>query len=752
MEMAYLGLFKKVLEWVLSNIFDPIFKWLTNLLSTIFSWIFNEILAPILLPVLEEALKFAFGLWKTIYSVQLYTLFSGVLKLIDYIETAFDVFIGIRDVTYTSSKGTITKSLLEVLIEQETISKIFWILTIAGLGIALILTIYSTAKSAFDLDFENKRPVSKVLASMMKTFVQFFTVPFFVYFLLKLSVVILRGITSVLNGGNKTTLGRIVFMIASLNAAKDSSFNVSNSELKITLGTSSKDVYRYPFYVVNSNGVSTRDYGDITKVMEYFNLADFDYLIGFIAAIFLLFTLAVCLLVFVQRIFEVILLYIVSPYFVSTIPLDDGQKFGRWREMFVAKCFSGFGSAVGMRLYLMVCPMIMSGSIQFFESSSPEMDYLVKLLFLAGGAWAVYKAGPMITQLFSFQAGQSEAMTQAAAGGFLYAHTAGKIMTKGKQMVSSVARGGGGRAGGSAGRTAAGVGDGASNAAGAGGGAQKFNGAKVGTGTTTTWKQGVKPTGTQRSGITIGANRSAQPGAGVNRGAQPGAGVNRGVQSGVSVNRGVQQESGANRYGQESGAYKGVKLGSIFQSTSDEQGNHKVRVMGFGYTTDAAGNTTSVKLPGLKFKKTESDHSMHVSKVHLPGVVNVKSNVENGKLNYSDVSVLGMRYQKSAEGSSFRVGSGIQVNKANDGTVSHVKVGGIKVHNTSEGTGVDIGSKFSVRSEPEGTKVSYGENLSFQTRRGHKSLESLHIGKLQYSRDGRITKTSKKPGTGGDKA
>lgn len=723
MEMAYLGLFQKILEWVLSNIFDPIFKWLTNLLSTVFSWIFNEILAPILLPVLEAALEFAFGLWKTIYSVQLYNLFSGVLKLIDYIEIAFDVFIGIRDVTYTSGKLTITGSLLEVLIQQETISRIFWILTIAGLGIALILTIYSTAKSALDLDFENKRPVSKVLASMMKTFVQFFTVPFFVYFLLKLSVVILRGITSVLNGGNNTTLGRIVFMIASLNAATDANYNVSTSELEITLGTSSADIYRYPFYAMNTNGVSTRDYGDITEVIKYFNLADFDYLIGFIAAIFLFFTLAICLIVFVQRIFEVILLYIVSPYFVSTIPLDDGQKFGRWREMFVAKCFSGFGSAVGMRLYLMVCPMIMSGSIQFFESSSPEMDYLVKLLFLAGGAWAVYKAGPMITQLFSFQAGQSEAMTQAAAGGFLYAHTAGKIMTKGKQMVSSVARGGGGRAGGLAGRTAAGMGDGASKAAGAGGGAQKFNGAKAGTGTTTAWKPGVKPTGTQRSGITIGANR------------------------------GGQHESSANQGGQhESGDYHGVKLGSVFQRTRDEYGNHKVRVMGFGYTTDAAGNTTSVKLPGLKFKKTESDHSMHVSKVHLPGVVNVKSNVENGKLNYSDVSVLGMRYQKSAEGSSFRVGSGIQVNKANDGTVSHVKVGGIKVHNTSEGTGVDIGSKFSVRSEPEGTRVSYGENLSFQTRRGHKSLESLHIGKLQYSRDGRITKTSKKPGTGGDKA
>ena len=72
----------------------------------------------------------------------------------------------------------------------------------------------------------------------------------------------------------------------------------------------------------------------MAHLIEDFNLADFDYLIGFIAAVFLLFTIAVCLIVFVQRVFELMLLYIVSPYFVCMIPLDDGERFGRWREMF----------------------------------------------------------------------------------------------------------------------------------------------------------------------------------------------------------------------------------------------------------------------------------------------------------------------------------------------------------------------------------------------------------------------------------
>ncbi len=467
MEYAYLGLFKKVFEWVLSRIIDPVYRFVSNLLVTVFSWIFEEILAPVLLPILEEALDFFISLWLEIYSNQLYLLFSGVLKLIDYLETAFDVFIGLRDVTYTQPDGTVVSgSLVEVLMQQKSISTVFWVITMGALGLALILTIYGTAKSAFDLDFENKRPVSKVLTAMMKTFIQFFTVPFFVYFMLKLSAVILRGVTTVLNFGNTTSLGRIVFMIASLNAAKNDNLNIgSDTALNIEFGTSSADTVRFPFYsMTGGNGISVKDYGNIKQVTEVFKLASFDYLIGFIAAVFLLFTIGVCLIVFVQRIFELMLLYLVSPYFVCMIPLDDGEKFGRWREMFIGKCFSGFGSVIGMRLFLMVCPMIMSNRIKFGVNTSPEMDYIMKLFFLAGGAWAVYKSGSMITSLLSYQAGSLEANTSAVAGGMLFSHTVGYAMAKGQQAIrTGLGRGragGAGRAGGLQGQGSSGQSDG----------------------------------------------------------------------------------------------------------------------------------------------------------------------------------------------------------------------------------------------------------------------------------------------------
>lgn len=433
MEYAYLGLFQKVFEWVLSKILDPVIRFVSNLLTTVLSWLFEEVLAPILFPVLKDALQFFVDLWMLIYSRFIYLLFSGILKLIDYLEKAFDVFIGLENVTYTVDGREISGTLVEVLMQQKAVSTAFWALTLGALGLSLLLTIYATAKSAFDLDFENKRPVSKVLAAMMKTFIQFFTVPFFVFFLLKLSAVILKGITGVLGFGGETTLGRIVFVIASLDASKTEGYNISNPGEGIKIGVT--DAERAPFY--NISGTGLKDYGRLMDVDEAFYLQDFDYLIGFIAAIFLLFTIGICLIIFVQRVFEICLLYLASPYFVCMIPLDDGEKFSRWREMFVGKCFTGFGSVVGMRLFLMICPIIMGNDITFGNEASPEMTYMIKLFFIAGGAWAVYKSGPMITSLISSQAGSSEASTAATVGGMLYAYTAGKMISKGQQLLRS---------------------------------------------------------------------------------------------------------------------------------------------------------------------------------------------------------------------------------------------------------------------------------------------------------------------------
>ncbi len=826
MNLVYLGLFEKVFNWVLDKIMEPVYKFVSSLLTTVLTWAFQKVLAPVLIPVLEDILKFAIDLWKTIMSVRLYILFSGVLKLVDYLQTAFDVFIGIKDVTYKDASGNvISGSLLEVLFQQNTISTVFWAMTIGALGLALILTVYATAKSAFDLDFENRRPVSKVLASMMKTFVQFFTVPFLVYFLIKLAAVILRGVTNVLSFGTETTLGRIVFVIASLDAAKNKAYNVSTASGGITLGTSSADEIRYPFYSLSGGGSGVKDYGNLSEVSEVFNLADFDYLIGFIAAVFLLFTIGVCLLVFVQRIFEVMLLYLVSPYFVCTMPLDDGEKFAKWREMFVGKCFTGFGSVIGMRLYLMICPMVMGNTIRFGSGVSPEMDYIMKLFFLVGGAWAVYKSGSMITSLLSFQAGQSENMTAALAGGVLFSQTAGRLMGVGQRLIAGGLRGG--RAGGSGREALPGAAAGkdqkdgqlfqgskagvAVGGLGAAAGLQKAMGGKalagkgglaggiggLGGRTSMSGKALAGRRSTISGGIGVSPGRLSEKGAaGARRntisggiGVSPGrlsvsgaAGARRNtISGGVGVSPGRLSESGAARMrsnavsmgsrtggapgglglsglerpGSLSGAGAGerqaftgsenqarhhnLELGSLFRNTYDEQGNRTFRMLGFGFTANAEGKTNSVTLPCMSLQRGGEKGKFFVSDARLPGIANMHANVEGGRLKFSELNVLGMHCRSEDGASSVSFGGAFSLGRAKDGSVSHVKVGGLQVTNDENGVGFDAGRHFGVHSHAEGVSVGFGNSIKVETKRGH-GLDSLQVGGIRYSRGKTITK------------
>lgn len=424
MNVAYLGIFQTILNWVLEKIFSPVFKFVANLLATVFGWIFDTVLAPLLNSVLIPLIDLLIDLIFQALAGVFYRILVSVLTLVDYIQIAFDVLIGIRNVSYTPANHVVVKEpLLDVMFYQKSVQTAFWMVLILALAMAFMFAIYATAKSAFDLDFEGRRPVGTVLKALFRAAVNFLTVPLFVLFMLKLSGIILMGVNSALTQGSNCTLGNTIFLVASMDACKQEEYNVSYDGGGKIQNIGFEDSVRSPY------ASGSKSYADIKTVEKEFNVGRIDYIVGYGVSIFLLIILAICLIQFVQRIFEIILLFIVSPLFVSVIPLDDGEKFAGWRELFVAKCFTGFGAAFGMRLYLMVVGIIMGNSIDFTAggSISREMDYVLKLLIVMGGAFAIFKSSSMLTMLMNWRAADSEMSTAAAVGGTLYAHSVGKI-------------------------------------------------------------------------------------------------------------------------------------------------------------------------------------------------------------------------------------------------------------------------------------------------------------------------------------
>lgn len=452
MEMCYLGIFEWVFNQVMDHIFTPVFDFVNSLISVALGFIFEYLLGPVVLPILQVAFDWYMKAIQFIFGVIYYEELKFLFSVIDYIEKAFDIFIGLEPVTYWANgyknPGGVTASLLEVLMQMDTVRMAFWLITFSGVCIALLLSIYAVAKSAFDMDFENKRPVSRVLSQTMKAVVGAFLIPFMVVCMIQVSNIILSTLDRAVtfdNTGQSSTVGSTLFLLSSVNAAWDGDKNMSHTKFQTNadgFGFEYVDEPNENFNLMDSprdefyQNDAFNNYKNTLKVASYFNFGKFD-LMYFYVAIILAIILIMCLMTFIKRLFEILLLYMVSPYFVALMPLDDGEKFKQWFGMFMGKLFTGFGSVVIIKIYLLMIPLFMLGNIEY-TNMGRESTYLLYLMFLLGGAWAVYKSGSLLTGLVNEAAGRQEQESMRGAMGMMMM-AANPVMSRVQGLMGSAA-------------------------------------------------------------------------------------------------------------------------------------------------------------------------------------------------------------------------------------------------------------------------------------------------------------------------
>lgn len=455
MEMVYLGLFEQIFNQVLDRIFMPVFDFIISIMNVGFSFIFNDILAGVLLPVLEIAFEKYIIAYQFVFGTVTYEIFiKPCFSILDTVESAFDLFIGTKNVLYypngTAGAVVSDKTLLEVLLTFPTVQNAFWLITVSGIAIALLLSIYGVARSALDLDFENKKPVSHVMSQLFKSIVAAFLVPFMVLFMVNLAkeiVVVLDRTIAVGNSDIEATdgssMGSALFVMCTANAAWDNDLNRSTRRIQTTGNGIKLEVYdevnedfdimaspRNLFYANNEH----YNYRNSLMVWRYFNPGKFDYF-GFYTGIFVLVIMVICLITLIKRLLELLILYMVSPYFVAMMPIDDGEKFKEWFRMFLGKLFTGYGSLVALKVYLMLMPVFMRGGIRIPNSSVSTSDILY-YVFAIGGAWSVYKSSSLLTNLINTSAGRSEEQGMAAGAGALAAVTVRPVMNTATRIKS----------------------------------------------------------------------------------------------------------------------------------------------------------------------------------------------------------------------------------------------------------------------------------------------------------------------------
>lgn len=301
-----------------------------------------------------------------------YKLMVGIFSVIDFLREAVSVLSGAKE-----------DIVLDFLLGKE-VSTGFLIVLLVSFALLFVFTIAAVIKN--EGQTEERKSKSQILGSSIKSFVGFLVIPF-----LLISGILLSN--TVMHSVSQGMKGNIV----------EENFSIGG-ELLVTVG---KEAYIRDYS--SEENIETMiktgeiDYKDIDVIMGIYELKDINYFVGIIGGTVMLVMLFLGALVFVQRIFDLILLYLISPLPVSAIPLDNGERFRIWRDLTIGKTLSAFGIVLSLNIFFLIVP----GS-KYISFGNEKLDGMLKLLFMIGGTFAVTKANVLFAELAGKNSGRSE--------------------------------------------------------------------------------------------------------------------------------------------------------------------------------------------------------------------------------------------------------------------------------------------------------------------------------------------------------
>ena len=315
--------------------------------------------------ILEDLLQ---GLLELICSL-FYGMFSGICLLIDFIKTIFYKLCGIETVEIEGEQG----DLLSNLLESDIIKRVFLTIFIIGFILLIVFTILAIIKS----NYQEKQNWKTVLSKTGQAFIIMLLIPFTVIIGVMLTNTIMSSINQAMNvypsSGQGTIGGQ--FLITIGHDAYKGLIDQSQAEAMFVSGE--------------------LNYAKLSVVKQYYDITELNYVIGLLGSLVMLIMFVISAITFVQRIFDIVLLYIISPVSISTIPLDEGNRFKVCKYMLISKILSAYGIILVMNLFFLIIPQVYQ--IKFFDNSF--QNGVVYILFLIGGSFAVTKASRVISQL-----------------------------------------------------------------------------------------------------------------------------------------------------------------------------------------------------------------------------------------------------------------------------------------------------------------------------------------------------------------
>ena len=305
--------------------------------------------------------------------------FLWILRAIDGIMELFSALSGITKINYKGEQI----NLVEFLVGDSTISKVFWCVFILAIGLGCMFAIIALVKNMIANNRNISTIVGKFFLAMLGTLVM-------------LIVVILGIIIS----------NSLLVLIAEIFNI-DTSVRLSETLFNICVGDW---LNGYSVAEIDFNTITVRDilgeYDPNTvfgvfptswKMNGMVNPNTFMYFPALLMVFGVGFALIKAIAKLVKRVYELIFMYVTMPMFMSTLPLDDGARFRTWRETFVTKVVLTYGTVFSVSIFALILPMISSMQI---DGISGFGNKLFQIFMLIGGTIMIPTGQALFSKLF----------------------------------------------------------------------------------------------------------------------------------------------------------------------------------------------------------------------------------------------------------------------------------------------------------------------------------------------------------------
>ena len=358
--------------------------------------------------------------------------------IVYFIENVFWVLaLGVSTENKATGK-TEYKSIIDMLLfgdvagtlkKNSPITNIIIFMMIIGIILTLVALIISVIRSFLSTKDEDNNPKQAVIG-VVKGSILIIAVPFLIYMVLNILNTVMIAITEYsgleptnING----SLANRFFFMFGRTESNSVSFLDETGMPKFSFLFNQNDIDVIDG-ILKSKNEPTDDtlFLKLEKIgfLSSHYIDCYAFIPAYIAIIVLAMGLFKCLVLLSKRVFDVTLLYILSPLSIASFPADDGKRYGVWKDLMTAKIVSSLGVTLSFIIYsifiLQLNTLFTKLSPEYFGKLSNAFSVfsndvnakfgltltIVYIIIVIAGALTLPSAYQMIASLVSESAGR----------------------------------------------------------------------------------------------------------------------------------------------------------------------------------------------------------------------------------------------------------------------------------------------------------------------------------------------------------